>query len=60
MFQLALQFADALHGELVDDNQKPLTAKGRKHIGDTIASIAAGMEARGIVPGSTVALRLYA
>ncbi len=59
MFQLALQFADTLHGELVDDNQKTLTANGRRQIAESIAAIAAGMEKRGIVPGSSVALRLY-
>ncbi len=59
MFQMALQFADTLHGELVDDNQKVLTANGRRHIAESIAAIGARMEERGIVPGSSVALRLY-
>ena len=60
VFQLALQFADALHGELVDDNHRLLTATSRKKIADSIAAIVAGMEQCGIVPGSSVALRLYA
>ena len=60
MFALALKFADALHGEVVDDNRKILTANGRKVIADTIVHIMAQMDAQGIAPGSSVALRLYA
>ena len=56
---LALRFADTLHGEVVDDNRKLLTANGRKVIVDTIAQIAGAMEARNVVPGSPAALRLY-
>jgi FtsZ-interacting cell division protein ZipA len=59
MYTTALQFADALHGELVDDNKKPLTAQGRKVIADTIHGIVADMQTRSVVPGSSVALRLY-
>ncbi|MEP7157317.1 MAG: cell division protein ZipA C-terminal FtsZ-binding domain-containing protein [Betaproteobacteria bacterium] len=59
MMTLALRFADALQGEVVDDNRKLLTANGRKSISDTIVQIAADMQARGIVPGSSAALRLY-
>ncbi len=60
MFTLALKFADVLHGEVVDDNRKILTANGRKVIADTIVQIMAQMEAQGIASGSSVALRLYA
>ena len=60
MFALALKFADALHGEVVDDNRKILTANGRKAIADTIVHIMARMDAQGIAPGSSVALRLFA
>ena len=59
MMALALRFADTLHGEVVDDNRKLLTANGRKVIAETIAQIAGAMEARHVVPGSSAALRLY-
>ena len=59
MMALALRFADTLHGEVVDDNRKLLTANGRKAIVDTIVQIAGVMEARNVVPGSSAALRLY-
>jgi hypothetical protein len=54
-----LRFADALGGEVVDDNRRPLTATGRKLIAKTIQEIEQTMDAREIVPGSAVALRLY-
>jgi hypothetical protein len=60
MFTLALQFADVLHGEVVDDNKKLLTASGRKVIAETIHGITGEMQQRGVTPGSSVALRLYA
>jgi FtsZ-interacting cell division protein ZipA len=60
MFTLALQFADVLHGEVVDDNKKLLTANGRKVIAETIHGITGEMQQRGVSPGSSVALRLYA
>ncbi len=60
MFNLALQFADVLHGEVVDDNKKLLTANGRKVIAETIHGITGEMQQRGVTPGSSVALRLYA
>lgn len=60
MFTLALQFADVLHGEVVDDNKKTLTANGRKVIAETVHAITGEMQQRGVVPGSSVALRLYA
>jgi FtsZ-interacting cell division protein ZipA len=60
MFTLALQFADVLHGELVDDNKKLLTANGRKVIAETIHGITGEMQQRGVAPGCSVALRLYA
>ena len=59
MMALLLRFADTLHGEIVDDNRKLLTANGRKVIADTITELAAQMQARSVVPGSAVALRLY-
>ena len=59
MMTLALRFADTLQGDVVDDNRKLLTANGRKVIAETIASIAGEMEAKGVAPGSSAALRLY-
>jgi hypothetical protein len=60
MFALALTFADALSGEVVDDNRKILTANGRRAIADTIVHIMAQMDAGAIPPGGAAALRLYA
>ncbi len=59
MFDSVLVFADALQGEVVDDNRKPLTASGKKIIADAIAQIVSQMEAKGVAPGSAAALRLY-
>jgi len=59
MMTLALRFADALQGEVVDDNRKLLTANGRKVISDTIVQIGSDMQSRGVAPGSPAALRLY-
>lgn len=59
MMALALRFADTLQGDVVDDNRKLLTANGRKVIAETIAGIAGQMQAKGVVPGSSAALRLY-
>jgi FtsZ-interacting cell division protein ZipA len=59
MMTLALRFADTLQGDVVDDNRKALTANGRKVIADTITGIASEMESKGVVPGSSAALRLY-
>ncbi len=59
MMALALRFADSLQGEVVDDNRKLLTANGRKVIVDTIVEIADTMQTRGVIPGSSAALRLY-
>ena len=59
MMTLALRFADALQGDVVDDNHKMLTAKGRKVIAETITGIASEMQAKSVSPGSSAALRLY-
>ena len=59
MMSIAMRFADTLQGDVVDDNRKLLTANGRKVITDTIAGIAGEMQAMGVAPGSSQALRLY-
>lgn len=60
MFTLCEQFAEVLQGDVVDDNRRPLTANGRKVIADTVSHIATQMETKGVEPGSSAALRLYA
>jgi ZipA, C-terminal FtsZ-binding domain len=60
MFNVAIQFADVLQGEVVDDNRRLLTVNGRKVIADTVTEITQMMEARGVEPGGSTALRLYA
>jgi len=60
MFMVVMKIADVLQGEVVDDNCKLLTAAGRKVIADTITTITAQMEAKGVTAGSATALRLYA
>ncbi|HEX4858115.1 MAG TPA: cell division protein ZipA C-terminal FtsZ-binding domain-containing protein, partial [Usitatibacteraceae bacterium] len=45
MMGMAMKFADALGAEIIDDNQRPLTAKDRKLIADTIAGIVQQMDA---------------
>jgi FtsZ-interacting cell division protein ZipA len=60
MFALCEQFAEILQGDVVDDNRRPLTANGRKVIADTVSHIATQMETKGVEPGSSAALRLYA
>jgi hypothetical protein len=59
MYALALQFADVLQGELVDDNKKTLTAQAKRSINDTIHEITGEMQQKGVAPGSATALRLY-
>lgn len=59
MMALVMRVADALQGEIVDDNRKLLTANGRKVITETIQQLAAQMQARNVAPGSPAALRLY-
>jgi FtsZ-interacting cell division protein ZipA len=59
MVALAGKFADALIGEVVDDNRKPLTASGLAIIKKTLTGIGVTMEKRGIVPGSPAAKRLF-
>lgn len=59
MTTFAIKFADVLHGDVVDDNKRVLTANGRKAIAETIATITAQMISKGVEPGSAIALRLY-
>lgn len=59
MYALALQMADALGGEVVDDNRTPLHAGGVEAIKKAVGGIAAQMEHFGVEPGSSTAKRLY-
>ena len=59
MLDIALSFAHALGGKLVDDNRVALSEAGVARIGEQLRSIHAAMEARGIPAGSARALRLF-
>lgn len=57
---LARHMADALKGQVVDDNRKPLSDAGIARIRQQLAEIYARMDARHIRSGSALALRLFA
>jgi hypothetical protein len=59
MFEIGAHLAQALGGNLVDDNRVPLTAAGIARIRQQVAAIHAGMEARGVNAGGARALRLF-
>lgn len=59
MTALGHQLSEALGGQLVDDNIRPLTQAGIDRIRAQLAQIYARMEARGIAGGSERALRLF-
>jgi hypothetical protein len=56
---LARAFAEALGGELVDDNRRPLTEAGIASLRRSLEKIVADMEAHGIPPGGALARRLF-
>jgi len=60
MVDLARRFADALHGELVDDNRRPLSEGALEPIRRQVAQFQAAMAARQIPAGGPLALRLFA
>ena len=57
---LARHLADSVDGELVDDNRRPLNEQSVSAIKRQLADIYGRMQARGIEPGSLLALRLFA
>jgi hypothetical protein len=59
MVQLAQGFADALGGQLVDDNRRPLTEHGIASIRRSLERVFHDMEAHGIPAGSAIARRLF-
>lgn len=59
MVLLARQMESSLGGTLIDDNQQPLTIEAMDKIRDQLRIIYAKMVARGIIPGSPSALRLF-
>lgn len=59
MTELARQFANSLHGTVVDDKRTPLNGASLDKIAAQIDAIQAALKARGIAPGSPLALRLF-
>ena len=59
MTELAKQFAHALNGTVADDKRTPLNAASLEKIAGQIDAIQGALKARGIVPGSPLALRLF-
>jgi hypothetical protein len=59
MVEIGMGFADALGGQLVDDNRAALTASGIAKIKRQLAALYAQMEESGIQAGSERALRLF-
>jgi FtsZ-interacting cell division protein ZipA len=59
MTELAKQFAHALNGTVVDDKRTPLNPTSLEKIAGQIDAIQAALKARGIAPGSPLALRLF-
>jgi FtsZ-interacting cell division protein ZipA len=56
---LALSLAQGLNSRIVDDNRQPLGAAAFDAIEAQVQSVHSSMEARGIVPGGVLALRLF-
>jgi len=56
---LARSLAQGLGARIVDDNRQPLGAAAFDAIGARVQAVHAGMQARGIVPGGALALRLF-
>jgi FtsZ-interacting cell division protein ZipA len=59
MVLMAKQMEASLNGKLVDDNQRPLGDMQIEKIRQQLKVIHATMVARGIMPGSASALRLF-
>lgn len=59
MVRFARQLAAALGGGLVDDNGRALDERALAAIGEQLDVIPKALEARGFVPGSPAALRLF-
>lgn len=59
MTRFARSLASLLGGSVVDDNGQPLDDRAVTAIGTQLVVVRASLEAEGIVPGSTLALRLF-
>jgi cell division protein ZipA len=59
MVATAKGFCRMLGGKLLDHDRRPLTDQGLAHIRTQIQQIAADMRAKGVVPGSLTAIRLF-
>ena len=59
MARVAHAFAQALGGQLVDDNRKPLTEAGLATLQRTVEQVARAMDAHGVPAGSPLARRLF-
>lgn len=59
MLELAQHFADQLQGQLVDDNQQPLSEKSLEPIRQQIIDYQALMQTRGLPAGEFLAQRLF-
>lgn len=59
MVLLARKMESSLGGMLIDDNQQPLNTESMDKIREQLRIIYAKMVARGIIPGSPSALRLF-
>jgi FtsZ-interacting cell division protein ZipA len=59
MARLAGQLAQLLGGRMVDDNGNALDERGVAAIAQQLEAVRARLEARGIAPGSTSALRVF-
>ena len=59
MVEVAQQFARSLDANLVDDNRQPLNDAGLDATRRALATVFSTMDARGIVPGGPLALRLF-
>jgi FtsZ-interacting cell division protein ZipA len=57
--ELAERFARQLDARIVDDNRQAVGAGAFQAIAAQLQAVHSAMEARGIVPGSTLALRLF-
>lgn len=60
MVQLAQTLAQALGGQVVDDNRRPLTEAGLASIRRTVQKVCDDMESHGIPAGGAAARRLFA
>ena len=59
MINTARVVADALGGQVVDQDSRPLTAKGTEVILRQVRHMVQGMQEAGVAPGSETALRLF-